>query len=67
MEYGEPFADDPLPAHLDDADLIRRHNQRVGPHGSLEILKKTGRAAGADALLAKYGNALRDAGLEQLT
>lgn len=37
MEYGEPFADDPLPAHLDDVELIRRHNQQVGPHGSLEI------------------------------
>lgn len=37
MEYGEPFADDPLPAHLDDIELIRRHNRLVGPHGSLEI------------------------------
>lgn len=36
-EYGEPFKDDPLPAWLDDDELIRRHNQVVGPHTSMEI------------------------------
>lgn len=36
-EYGEPFKDDPLPAWLDDDELIRRHNKVVGPHTSMEI------------------------------
>ncbi len=35
--YGEPFASDPLPAHLDRIELIRRHNAFVGPHCSLQI------------------------------
>jgi len=37
LAYGEPFAGDPLPAYLDDEDLIRRHNRVVGPHTSQEI------------------------------
>ncbi len=37
LDYGDPFAKEPLPAHLDDPELIRAHNQLVGPHGSLEI------------------------------
>lgn len=37
LEYGEPFANDPLPKHLDDEALIARHNKIVGPHCSLEI------------------------------
>ncbi len=37
MDYGHPFAGDPLPKHLDDPELIRRHNRMVGPHGSLEV------------------------------
>lgn len=36
-EYGEPFANDPLPKHLDDEAWIKRHNKMVGPHNSLEI------------------------------
>ncbi len=36
-EYGEPFAKDPLPAWLDNDDLIKRHNQITGPHTSLDI------------------------------
>lgn len=37
LEYGEPFANDPLPAWLDDDDVLRRHNRITGPHSSLEI------------------------------
>lgn len=37
LEYGEPFARDPLPAWLDDDELIRRHNKMTGPHTSLDI------------------------------
>ena len=37
LEYGEPFARDPLPKWLDDEALIRRHNALVGAHTSMEI------------------------------
>ena len=37
VEYGDPFAGEPLPAWLDDEDVIRRHNQMTGPHTSLDI------------------------------
>ena len=37
LDYGDPFAEEPLPTHLDDLELIRAHNQLVGPHGSREI------------------------------
>jgi arylsulfatase A-like enzyme len=36
-EFGDPFAKDPLPAWLDNDETIRRHNQAVGPHTSLEV------------------------------
>lgn len=36
-EYDNPFANDPLPAWLDDDAVIARHNKMVGPHTSLEI------------------------------
>ncbi len=36
-EYGDPFANDPLPAWLDDDKLIQRHNKLAGPHTSLDI------------------------------
>jgi arylsulfatase A-like enzyme len=36
-EFGEPFAEDPLPAWLNDPELIRRHNRVTGPHTSLDI------------------------------
>jgi len=36
-EYGDPFANDPIPAWLDDDELIRRHNLMEGPHSSLDI------------------------------
>lgn len=36
-EYGEPFADSPLPAHLDDDELIARHVKAVGPHSPFEL------------------------------
>ena len=35
--YGEPFADAPLPAWLDDEELIARHNRLTGPHTSLDL------------------------------
>jgi len=35
--FGEPFAADPLPAWLNDPELIRRHNHVTGPHTSMEI------------------------------
>ncbi len=35
--YGEPFANDPLPAWLTEPGLIERHNKMVGPHTSLDI------------------------------
>ena len=37
LEYGEPFANEPLPAWLDDIALIRRHNRITGPHSSMDI------------------------------
>lgn len=36
-EFGNPFADDPLPAWLDDDALIARHNQMTGPHTSSDV------------------------------
>jgi choline-sulfatase len=36
-EVGEPFADSPLPAHLDDEELIARHTRMVGPHTALDL------------------------------
>lgn len=32
-----PFANEPLPAWLDDGELIRRHNRMTGPHTSLDV------------------------------
>jgi len=37
LAYGDPFANDPLPAWLDSDELIRRHNQMTGPHTSLDL------------------------------
>jgi len=37
MDVENPFIDDPLPAWLDDDELIKRHNRMTGPHTSLEI------------------------------
>ncbi len=37
LERGDRFADDPLPAWLDDDELIRKHNAMAGPHTSLDI------------------------------
>ncbi len=36
-DYGEPFADAPLPAWMEEESLIARHNLIPGPHTSLEI------------------------------
>lgn len=35
-EFGDPFADDPLPAWLTE-EALERHRQMVGPHNSREI------------------------------
>lgn len=39
LEYGEPFANDPLPAWLekDAEEIIARHNKLTGPHTSLDF------------------------------
>lgn len=37
-----PFADSPLPAWLDDDELIARHNRLSGPHTSLDITMYSG-------------------------
>ena len=36
-DFGNPFANDPLPKWLDDQQLISRHNKLTGPHTSLDI------------------------------
>lgn len=36
-DYGNPFASEPLPAWLDDDEVIRHHNSMTGPHTSLDI------------------------------
>ena len=35
-DYGEPFADDPLPDWLDDDELIARHVKKTGPYSPLD-------------------------------
>lgn len=41
-EEGNYFANDPLPAWLEDPEVIRRHNALPGPHTSLDIDMYTG-------------------------
>lgn len=41
-ELGEPFAEDPLPAWLDDEAVLALHNRQTGPHTSLDIDMYTG-------------------------
>lgn len=41
-EYGNPFADAPLPAWLDDDELIARHRRMTGPHTAQDIDMYTG-------------------------
>jgi choline-sulfatase len=36
-EVGNPFAQEPLPAWLDDEALIERHKKMTGPHTALDI------------------------------
>lgn len=36
-DYGEPFGNDPLPAWLDDDEVIARHNKKTGPHSAQDI------------------------------
>jgi choline-sulfatase len=36
MEYGDPFRDAPLPAHLEDEQMIARHVRKTGPHSALD-------------------------------
>ncbi|HLL91042.1 MAG TPA: sulfatase, partial [Tepidisphaeraceae bacterium] len=35
--FGDPFADAPLPAHLDDDALIARHVKMTGPHTAMDV------------------------------
>lgn len=35
--YGNPFENEPLPAWLDDDELIASHNRMAGPHTSLDV------------------------------
>lgn len=37
LSYGEPFADEPLPAWL-TPEVVARHRELTGPHGALEIM-----------------------------
>lgn len=37
VDYGDPFAGDPLPEWLDSEERIAEHNALCGPHTSLEI------------------------------
>ncbi len=41
LDYGNPFSEDPLPAWLDDDQLIRQHNRAVGTHTSLDLNMRT--------------------------
>ncbi len=36
-EFGEPFKDEPLPAHLDDDEMIARHFKKTGPHSAQDV------------------------------
>jgi choline-sulfatase len=37
LEYGEPFANDPLPKWLDDDATIKKHVKAPGPHSAMDI------------------------------
>jgi arylsulfatase A-like enzyme len=39
---GNRFADEPIPAWLDDDEVIKRHNKMAGPHTSMDIDMYTG-------------------------
>ena len=36
-EYGNPFENDPLPEHLNDDALIKRHQEKAGPHSAIDL------------------------------
>jgi len=36
-DYGNPFANDPLPEHLADDELIARHHKKTGPHSAQDL------------------------------
>ena len=36
-DYGQPFENDPPPAHLDDEQLIARHRKKTGPHSAQDL------------------------------
>jgi len=36
-DYGNPFANDPLPEHLADDELIARHLKKTGPHSAQDL------------------------------
>lgn len=43
IDYGDPFADEPLPAWLDDDEVIARHVAKTGPHSAQDIAMYDGR------------------------
>ncbi|MCI3921608.1 sulfatase-like hydrolase/transferase [Paenibacillus sp. TRM 82003] len=54
--FGNPFADDPLPAWLTD-DVFARHREKVGPHGPREINMFDN---GTDPQYPRYPGELKD-------
>jgi choline-sulfatase len=46
-EYGEPFANDPLPEWLQDESVLARHRNRTGPHTAQDIGMYNGTALDA--------------------
>lgn len=57
LSYGEPFADAPLPAWLDDPALIKRHNAMTGPRTSLDVNMRTHKQ---DPLYPRHPPAITD-------
>lgn len=57
LSYGEPFADAPLPAWLDDPKLIKRHNAIAGPRTSLDQNMRTHQQ---DPLYPRHPHAITD-------
>ncbi len=41
-DYGDPFANEPLPAWLDDDEVIARHAAMAGPHSAMDIAMYSG-------------------------
>jgi arylsulfatase A-like enzyme len=41
LNFGDPFANAPLPKHLDDDELIARHVRKTGPHSAMDLYMYT--------------------------